>query len=379
MLKKTVKICGRVVGFCLRTLGSLGKWTAVFTWRNRKSIKKISGGALNITKGIADGMGGAMVQLAAAIIYSNKRLQKLTVKIKSQSREYQHILEDKAALLDAGIIGGTLVTEVVSGTTEVDPEIISAYETAFPDKAALMSFEEAVRHSSGDELQGLLAGVKGKLFEIQYVEALNDHLLPDGYSAFLADSPTQPGYDILVNGPDGNLAQVFQLKATDSVDYIKEAFQRYPDIDIVSTDEVYSKLILHLSDQGDLINSGISNMYLEEMIDTNVSIAQDGTDISLKGLPLLSLALIAFSAYTEKDMNLYQRSYNFGFRGVKALLAYNLGKACLTVTGVCWVGLMASVGFRLFLAKGERKINYAKQLKQIIRNNKRVIKELKMA
>ena len=53
---------------------------------------------------------------------------------------------------------------------------------------------------------------------------------------------------------------VLQAKATDSLSYVREALQRYPDIEIVATGEVAGSLI----DQ--VVNSGIGNEELEREI-----------------------------------------------------------------------------------------------------------------
>ena len=56
--------------------------------------------------------------------------------------------------------------------------------------------------STARELVGFVSGVKGKLFELQYVDYLNDGHLPDGFRAELAGNPTNPGWDIAIIGQD---------------------------------------------------------------------------------------------------------------------------------------------------------------------------------
>ncbi len=96
------------------------------------------------------------------------------------------------------------------------------------------------------------------MFELSYAEYLNDGHLPEGFHAELASSANQPGWDIAIVDEEGQIAEALQLKAAESADYISHALERYPYIDVVTTEEVYSHATM-----GDMaehvINSGISN------------------------------------------------------------------------------------------------------------------------
>ncbi len=89
---------------------------------------------------------------------------------------------------------------------------------------------------------------KGKYFEYLVTDELNAHhavgdvILPSGYHAELADSMIQPGWDIRIVDGHGQVADFLQLKATESVGYIKHALDVYPDIVILTTDEVAKSL-----------------------------------------------------------------------------------------------------------------------------------------
>lgn len=85
------------------------------------------------------------------------------------------------------------------------------------------------------QLQGLIAGIKGKLFEIRYVDYLNDRHLPDGFHAELAHSANNQKWDISIFGDDGTMHNAIQLKATESVSYVHHALERCPNIDVVIT------------------------------------------------------------------------------------------------------------------------------------------------
>ena len=97
---------------------------------------------------------------------------------------------------------------------------------------------------SDQEWMGIVNSAKGKYFEYLVVDALNsggtvgDLTLPDGYSAHLATSMTQPGWDMQILDQHGETAELLQLKATESVGYIHDTLVRYPDISILTTGEV---------------------------------------------------------------------------------------------------------------------------------------------
>lgn len=97
---------------------------------------------------------------------------------------------------------------------------------------------------SDQEWMGIVNSAKGKYFEYLVADELNaggtvgDLTLPEGYSAHLADSMTQPGWDMRIVDGHGHTAELLQLKATESVGYIRDTLDRYPDISILTTDEV---------------------------------------------------------------------------------------------------------------------------------------------
>lgn len=97
---------------------------------------------------------------------------------------------------------------------------------------------------SDQEWMGVVNSAKGKYFEYLVADQLNaggtvgDLTLPDGYSAHLANSMTQPGWDVRIVDAHGDTAELLQLKATESVGYIHDTLERYPDISILTTDEV---------------------------------------------------------------------------------------------------------------------------------------------
>lgn len=121
----------------------------------------------------------------------------------------------------------------------------------------------------GDQLQGVVNGWKGKLFEILVRDRLNrgdwvgDLHLVTGQHAELAHSVTQPGWDLQIIDPGGHVASELQLKASGSLAYAKSALEHYPDFDVVTTHEAVS----HGADAvSGLVDSGMSNDDLQDAV-----------------------------------------------------------------------------------------------------------------
>jgi hypothetical protein len=193
--------------------------------------------------------------------------------------------------LDAAVLGGVALKDVLAGRVsdgDIDPRVIEAFHTQYPRVAG--SFVDFVRsHQSPEEIQGIVSGVKGKVLEFLYVDYLNHGHLPAGQVAELAQSATQPGWDIAVHDQGGHLVDTVQVKATDSIEYIKHALERYPHVDIATTHEVFDAIHDPAVHQH-LVDSGFVNHALE----TKVQLATDAASAGLHyHLPMFAFAFIA--------------------------------------------------------------------------------------
>ncbi|MGB2803748.1 MAG: hypothetical protein WBD64_02470 [Candidatus Zixiibacteriota bacterium] len=359
-------------------------WAGKRVWERRKQIAKVvtvvSKHLVFIGIGAGKGVAETAYNTFSRILYTDKGISELKHTIKEQAREYNSIISEKDTLVDSGIIGGTLIADILTDKAEIPQEIEEAYQRAYPGLAEEYNFREALDQYEGPgELQGFLSGVKGKLFELKYVDELNSGKLPDGFQAFIADSPTQEGWDVGITGPNDELAEVFQLKATDSLWYVKKAMDAYPDIDIVTTSELESQILMHAAELGDVapVVSGIANEELTTMLDSAHSSASDGIDMPDLKFPVIALALIAFSAYSKADDSIYRRSYSFGKRGFESMIAYGIGGIIAGVTNIWWLGLVAAIFTRYIAGDGRKKRLISKKLKKIVKSNERVIRKYK--
>jgi hypothetical protein len=76
---------------------------------------------------------------------------------------------------------------------------------------------------------------------------------------------TQPGWDMRIVDEQGGTAELLQLKATESVGYIRDTLERYPDISILTTGEVARDL----GPNDMVIDSSMSEADLENAINMN--------------------------------------------------------------------------------------------------------------
>ena len=177
------------------------------------------------------------------VFAGNKKKQKLIKKLNlknSQHRLKKLKFKSEYPFADACVLSGLTAGEMfVRG---VPNEVQEAFEKAYPDLSSEQSFLDTWSGFEDYESRlGFISAIKGKLFEIMYVEHLNKNL-ETGYSAAMALDPTQQGWDIKIIGPDQEITELLQLKATTSTSYIKEAITQYPEIDIVTLSDLQGQL-----------------------------------------------------------------------------------------------------------------------------------------
>lgn len=318
----------------------------------------------------------SLYDLYSNIGFSKKRLDKTKSRIDQQAQEYRDLksqYDRKLAVIDSVAIGGDVLRDYLDGTSAPSDRVVEAYQLAFPSESAQYSFSEKITSLDEAGLVGFASAVKGKLFELQYVDWLNEGNLPVGYQASLADSATQPGWDIAVKGPDGEIAEVLQAKATESASYVTSAIGKYPQIDVVTTDEVHSHLVLQGAADS-VRSSGMSNLELT----AEVAEAADGTAYSLGlGLPVISLALIAFTAYSLPEATAFQKARHAGSRLGPSYIAFLAGQVALVATQTWWLGAVVGVTSRFAMSRGNKRRMAWGELKRIERSNRQLLKTMR--
>ena len=369
--KKILKNTGLFAAAVGITTAKAVKWSAEQVWEHKEEI---AGGIVGGAKGVYH-MGQNIYGATIRDTGFEKRLEKL----KEQSAEYREIcsrLCDKLSQKDMLLDSLGISVSVIHGYYHIDyipEEVEEAYKAAYPIKSQTDNLRDIIEDADDTELAGLISGIKGKLFEMRYVDFLNDGHLPDGYEAVLAESATNPGWDIAILDNNGITVNELQMKATDSVDYIKTALERYPDIDIVTTEEVYNSVVMHeFADQ--VINSGISNEELTSVV--TETLESDSVDMDW-GLPVIPMLLIGYSVYKKEGLSSFEKGTEFGDRYIQSYISYIAGGAVAVISNTWWLGLIASMGTKVFSKYGRVKFNKAKSLDRTISLNEKILKKMR--
>jgi hypothetical protein len=219
-----------------------------------------------------------------------------TTALSEISRGYQR--RDEQEILDIAAIAADISTDSILNMglePESNPLLAEAFGSQYPgvDPNSLVG-------ASGERLEGFVNGLKGKYFEHLVRERLNNGervgelFLQSGQRAEIAESATQAGWDLRVVNSDGSVSELFQLKATTSMAYIKRAFEEYPDIRIAVPSDVDAA-------SDNLLGTDISHQTLEQAARDHVSelgedaftnIVQQGTEVVFDSLPLVPAVMI---------------------------------------------------------------------------------------
>lgn len=369
--KRILKNTGLFAAAVGITTAKAVKWSVEKAWEHKEEI---AGGIVGGAKGVYH-----MGQNIYGSTIRNTDFEQRLEKLKEQSEEYRTIcsrLCDKLSKKDMLLDSLGISASVIHGYYHIDyipEEIEEAYKVAYPIKSQTDNLRDIIEDADDTELAGLTSGIKGKLFEMRYVDFLNDGHLPDGYEAVLAESATNPGWDIAILDNNGMVVNELQMKATDSVDYIKTALERYPDIDIVTTEEVYNSVVMH-EFADNVINSGISNEELTSVV--TETLESDSVDMDW-GLPVIPMLLIGYSVYKKESLSSFEKGTEFGDRYIQSYISYIAGGAVAVITNTWWLGLIASMGTKVFCKYGRVKFNKAKSLDRTISLNEKILKKMR--
>lgn len=293
--------------------------------------------------------------------------------IESFAEVFQKYLKRrKTAIIDSLVASANLSLHIFDG--EPDPLALEAIRMTNPnfDPSNLDSF-------SDDQLSGIVNSAKGKYFELLVTEQLNkgervgDLVLPDGYHAEMAESLTQPGWDIAIKDASGNVAEHLQLKATENLSYIAEALHKYPDIRILATDEIAHQLP---NGYTMVSGSGIEDSHLTNTIESTLQYDDQGflDKFSDSFHPLAPLSVIlaveGYKLFAKKqsiEATIKNGTERFGrsiFSTATGAFVYALGGGILA--------LPAAFGAGIYY----RRINNLRKISEIMKENIIRIREI---
>lgn len=156
------------------------------------------------------------------------------------------------SLMAMGASISGIITEHGVNYDLITPQMEEAFTLAFPHLEL-----SHLDHLEPAQISGFISNWKGKYFEVLVRDELNaghtigDITLSNGQYAELAESTTQPGWDLQIFDSNGIPLEQLQLKITSSVHYIKDTLERYPDFEIIGNSEIASQI--------NVLNSHISN------------------------------------------------------------------------------------------------------------------------
>ncbi len=257
--------------------------------------------------------------------------------------------------VDSAVIAGVSVSEILAGKVaewQIPPNVIEAFHDQYPQYGT--DFVHAVNGlaKDPDRLMGLISGVKGKLFELDYADWLNHGHLPIGFSAELAHTANNPGWDIVIHDSHGHIDSLLQLKATESLDYVRDAIAAHPDISVVVPHELYARLADNPDVFGHVLDGHETLQHLNgHMADAvgHADVADAAHHFPVFG-PAIVIALavsLNIKAYRQGKVTPDQALRNVTERGSLAILASGAGWAVTMLAGEPLLGLPTSLMVRL--------------------------------
>lgn len=250
---------------------------------------------------------------------------------------------------------------------EANPQLLEAFRLQYPNVDV-----ESLRGRAPEEIEGFVNGVKGKYFEVLARDRLNagervgEIELEPGQTADLAESPTQEGWDLVIRNPDGMIHEDLQLKATDSMYYVKKALERYPDIRVATTSEIDGAADNIL--QTDISNEQLTEATRELMEEFGESMAEDildtGVEMAADSVPFISPLVIVGSegrnvlmGRSTLDESLWRGAKRLGKAGM-----YNAIGAALTSTGVGVAAVPVVAGMKIAERRVTARVGFSNRL-----------------
>ena len=280
------------------------------------------------------------------VVHGNKKKQKLIKKLNKQNIQFslkRMKFKSNHEFADACIISGLTASQMLYSGIPADVQ--EAFEKAYPNLAAENSFIDT--WSSYDDYEarlGFVNGIKGKLFEIKYVEHLNENLEP-GYVAAMSNNPVNEGWDIKITGPNNEVENLLQLKATTTASHVKEAIDRYPEIDIVTLSDLQGQMS-SINSISSVTASDISN----EDLMLQIGEATGNQAFFFPTAPLLALGYLIFDSYKESDLTKFKKHQQFSKRASNLVFDTTIISASATP----FIGIPLVLG-KAFLFRGARK------------------------
>ena len=298
------------------------------------------------------------------VFRGDKKKQKLIKKLIGQNIQFnlkRRKFKSSYEFADACVLSGLTATQMLH--KGVPKDVQEAFEKQYPNLAAENSFIDT--WSSYDDYEarlGFVNGIKGKLFEIKYVEHLNENL-DAGYTASMSDSPVNEGWDIKITGPNNEIENLLQLKATTTAGYVKDAIKSYPEIDVVTLSDLQGQL----SSINSIENVTISNISNEDLLSPISEATETGNQaFFFPTIPLLAVGYLIFDSYKESDISTFKQHQQFSKRASN--LAFDA--TVISAAATPFIGIPLVIGKAILFRGARKKREIVKYLKAQLEKNK---------
>lgn len=218
--------------------------------------------------------------------------------------------------------------------------VLAAFKRYSKETQDMGSVREYLNGMSKDQIGGVVSNVKGILHEMKFVRVENSD--GDGVTAAMFPETNHKGFDVVLTDEKTGESWENQLKTTDSADYVQGWMSKYPDGEILVSEEVASEL--------NLSSSGFSNEEITVRVETFVDrLVLTDTNAYIWGLfptlTLLSVSLVVIELYRrfrcDEITHDQFRSMSLHATGVKA------GKFGVLLAALSIPGLNVFVGAAL--------------------------------
>ena len=294
-------------------------------------------------------------------------LDERTLKDRINQLYNDYILQREKGLIDAMTTAVAIDSIFFSDQidySKITPQMEESFHLAYPNHEI-----ESLSSYDTEQLQGILNSWKGKYFEVTVRDQLNqgdwvgEIHLENGQQAILADDPTQMGWDLQILNTDGSVVQELQLKATESLSYVKEALEKYPNIEILTTEEISNEL------SKNILASNISENSLEELIISPMEDLLDSSwdnllEVVLPGLPFILIAVGEGRHIITGRKSLELATSNILERSVKTTIAMGVGTLAFILTGMGLVAIPASILTRIGIDRHKNSMDLNKIIKK---------------
>ena len=282
-------------------------------------------------------------------------------------------------LLDAAAASLSIHSIINADSIDFDavtPQMRESFELAFPGKGLNETLSDmASNFDDAQMVSGYMNAWRGKYFEVLVRDRLNDgeHVgdlyLMHGQTAVLAEDLSQPGWDLqIITDDSGAVVTELQLKASESVGYIQGALERYPDIGVLTTDEVADQIASDLVASSGMSNAELSDELgspLEAVADTPLEDVFEGL---LQGLPVLVVAGAEGYMWLSGRQTMERALERSANRLVKTGAAMTAG-ALVAFAGLGILSAPAAFGTRMGISRYEL---FARAMRDVRYNIERV-------